>query len=607
MIPLGNIYAESIDKIQAFSLIYKAELKSSLEETIYNIIQNFDKYLLESTRKINKITEPIDKKYDYEIIEKNITKEFIDSKFIVTDSLCNVIYKNYPVRTTNKSFSKSFGKKFIEQFGLERVEGKIEKTTDEEKIYLDDIGFSNIFLHPNQIQILYNSAKKTLLFSKILPKEANDGVLLCIFFNNSYFLNKYIKNIDKRSLIAKQQHIDFVCFDPNGFKWIISPNSNYTELLEIAKTAYITEKPIFREIKSKGSNKYVLCIHNNNIKDVCYIGVISKEILDEQLENKKKLIWICTLMSSVILITIIYWIIHHLLIPLNDLKEGIINLEKRKFETQIPLPQGNDEFVQLFKEFNYMMSDSYDLQLAKNVQEGIITTKFPQISGFDIDGFSLPFGDLGGDCLTSFSMPDGKILFLFGDLTGHNIGSALMMAFIHSIAFNWSQTPRENPLSLVESIEQTLCDNHMKNMFIGIICGLLEPDSKKIKFITRGHIFPLFIRKGNSFEWLGQASLPLGIGKRRKTELLETSLLPGDCMLCVTDGIIEINCNGGLTTGYDNIVNWASKERFKSCREQLLNIINEFNSWCIKNNANQTDDISLFAIISKETEVTENL
>ena len=286
-----------------------------------------------------------------------------------------------------------------------------------------------------------------------------------------------------------------------------------------------------------------------------------------------------------------------LIAPLGNLEIGIKALSEHKFETKLPVPGGNDELVTLFKEFNFMMGENYDMHMAKNVQEGLITTKFPEIPGYFIYGYSMPAGNLGGDCLTSFSMPDGKILFLIGDLTGHGIGSALMMSFVRSVTFNWSQNPKENPSSLADSIDQMLRDNKMANMFMGIVCGVLDPQTGVINFVTRGHIYPLFLRNDNTIEWLGKPALPLGIGKKYPSIEQTTTILPGERILCISDGFVEVHKNQGMTIEYKQIENWAKEMIPGDNSTWLKRIENKYREWCKMHNAEQTDDITLFSII----------
>lgn len=85
--------------------------------------------------------------------------------------------------------------------------------------------------------------------------------------------------------------------------------------------------------------------------------------------------------------------------------------------------------ARLFQTFNEMMAESRELQVARNVQEGLVPAKFPDIPGYSISGKIFTASDLSGDCLDGFRLPDGRFAFLVGDITGHGVAAALLMAF----------------------------------------------------------------------------------------------------------------------------------------------------------------------------------
>lgn len=605
MIPIGLICSESFESIETYSDIYENELKSSMEEVLGNCIQNLDNYINTCSNKLKALTEPQNSVYDFKEMEKNISKEFYNSKFSTRDAACEIIYSNYPQYSPGQdTLYKALGRMAIKKNRADRADELPYKTNlfAEEMVSRDDLGLNVIPNRPNRLQFVYNTGIKMLLFLKLFPKEAGREAIMYIILDIQNTIKEYIKKIDKRSLIANQQQINLLAFYPMGYKWILPPSFNHNIFLDQAKAAFITGKPIFRKLKYKDNSYYSLAVSNSTIDDICYLGFVSSEKLEREILTRKTIITLCAILSLILFFTLTIWIMRQLINPLSDLEKGIFALEKRKYEIQIPVPQGKDEFVQLFKEFNFMMNENYDMQMAKNVQEGLITTVFPNTKDYLISGKSFPIDKLSGDCLTSFVLPDDKILFLVGDISGLGIGSALIMASIRSIAFHWCQSPQNDPLSLVSAIDQMFRSNKNNNMFMGLICGILNTNDKSIKLVTRGHIFPLFLRNNNSYEWLGQASLPLGIGKNHETKLIETKLLPNERMLCITNGFIKLKNNNSTDINYEKIEKWASQAISEDNSNWVDNIKALFDQWCVENDAKPIDDIILFSIISKETE-----
>ncbi len=604
MIPIGNLSSESFENIETYSEIYKNELKSSMEEIINNSIQNFENYLTLCSNKLKKYTEPQNGVYDLEKAERNITLSFPDSKFSLRNAACDIIYSNQPPSSSGRNtLFKAIGRICIKKYRPERLDELPYNGNQfaEEMVSREDLGFANLTDKPNQLQFIYNNGIKMLLFLKLLPKEAGQAAILYTELNIQNTLNQYLKSIDKRTLVLNQQQISLYALNPNGYRWIIPPKTYNSTFLEQAESAYITGKPILRKIKEKNNIFYSLCISNSEYLDVCYLGLISIDKLEKEISKKKTIICICVIIALFLFSVITTWIMRQLIKPLTDLEKGIIALDKRNYETQIDVPHGKDEFVQLFKEFNHMMGENYDMQMAKNVQEGIITTAFPKVDNFLISGCTYPIDKLNSNCLTSFKMPDDKILFTIGNITGTSIGSALMMAFIRSITFHWSQKTRDNPVSLIEAIEQMFKTNKTKNMYIGLICGIFDSKNGKIKFVTRGQVFPLFLRQNKKLEWIGQPSLPIGINKKVETRLLESQILPGERLLCLTNGLIEFNSSND-TTAYELVEQWAVQTSSKDEEKWLENIKKRYDDYCTFSGSKPTGDITLFSIISNNSE-----
>ena len=92
--------------------------------------------------------------------------------------------------------------------------------------------------------------------------------------------------------------------------------------------------------------------------------------------------------------------------------------------------------------------------------------------------------------------------------------------------------------------------------------------------------------------------MPLGIGKKHETKIQETRLLPGERLLCISDGLVEVHKGQGLTTGYKLIEDWATSSINGDNEGWLTRIDSSFREWCKNHEAEQTDDLTLFTIIS---------
>lgn len=89
------------------------------------------------------------------------------------------------------------------------------------------------------------------------------------------------------------------------------------------------------------------------------------------------------------------------------------------------------------------------LQLAAEVQKGLLPQGAPQIEGLDIAGRSIPCDEVGGDYydfLTKVNETEQSLTVVVGDITGHGVDSALLMTSAR--AFLECVLPNRAPLKI---------------------------------------------------------------------------------------------------------------------------------------------------------------
>ena len=75
-----------------------------------------------------------------------------------------------------------------------------------------------------------------------------------------------------------------------------------------------------------------------------------------------------------------------------------------------------------------------DLSVARDIQRGLLPTRSPALTGFDIIGMNRPADQTGGDYYDWQALPDGKVAVALADVAGHGIGPALVMAVCRAYA-----------------------------------------------------------------------------------------------------------------------------------------------------------------------------
>lgn len=192
---------------------------------------------------------------------------------------------------------------------------------------------------------------------------------------------------------------------------------------------------------------------------------------------------------------------------------------------------------------------------ARALQDAALPKTLPEVKGLRLAAGYRAASDgeaVGGDWYDAFELPSGRIAAVVGDVAGHGVGAAALMAQMRN-------TLRAHLFSLAglgESLhrlsDQLAQQEH--GVFATVICAELDPATGEVRWASAGHPAPIVVGPaGTSLHLPGRpappvgwmhASLPEPAGEHRMT------LRPGERLLLFTDGLIErrgIDIDIGIT------------------------------------------------------------
>jgi len=117
-----------------------------------------------------------------------------------------------------------------------------------------------------------------------------------------------------------------------------------------------------------------------------------------------------------------------------------------------------------------------DLDIARETQRGLLPTKVPDASGFEIEGWSQAADQTGGDHLTGWSYRSGTLITL-ADVSGHRIGPALITdvcrAYMRAAAVNTGLALEK----VISRVNDLLMIELPVGRFVTAEVGVLRPES----------------------------------------------------------------------------------------------------------------------------------
>jgi serine phosphatase RsbU (regulator of sigma subunit) len=179
-----------------------------------------------------------------------------------------------------------------------------------------------------------------------------------------------------------------------------------------------------------------------------------------------------------------------------------------------------------------------ELELARDIQQGLLPSKAPHVEGWDLVGSNTPCYTIGGDYYDFIARPEGLAIAL-GDVSGKGAGAALMMMVLRATVHFASQREK----TVVDIISQTngvIYDNSPQQFYATFFLTDVNTTTGKMRYVNAGHIPPILYKKASdSVVRLEEGGTVLGLFDIAPFTEGESELSSGDILVVFTDGISE--------------------------------------------------------------------
>jgi sigma-B regulation protein RsbU (phosphoserine phosphatase) len=253
------------------------------------------------------------------------------------------------------------------------------------------------------------------------------------------------------------------------------------------------------------------------------------------------------------------------------------------FSVKLGLRTGDerDLVIQAFNEMGPKLADhlrlNQSMDLAMKVQQKLLPAKNPEIPGLDIAGKSIYCDETGGDYYDFLELDTkngGKVSVVVGDVSGHGISSALLMATARAFL--------RQRISLPGTLGQMISDVNCQlaediaeyNNFMTLFYLRIDSEHKALEWVRAGHDPAIFYDpKTQSFEALNGGGIPLGVEESWEyKENKKTGLAAGQIIVLATDGVWESQSIQGEMFGKQRIYDLIRKHADFSAKG-ILNIL----------------------------------
>lgn len=288
--------------------------------------------------------------------------------------------------------------------------------------------------------------------------------------------------------------------------------------------------------------------------------------------------------------------------PVLQLANAAKELSEGKFDARVDINTG-DELEELGKAFNTLGGSLLErermkqsLALASEIQYHLLPENEPQLDGFDICGGSHYCDETGGDYYDYIELGADKLAVVIGDVSGHGIGSALLMTTARGILRSQASHQGTELVPFLDALNRHLVRDTSDSDFMTLFYTVLDSVSRSCHWISAGHGPILhYSHDENRVATLPCSGIPLGILEETEfKEMPAVAMSPGNILLIGTDGIWETSNAQGELFGIERLSRLLQDTAATSAtaiHATILAAIADF-----RGQAPQDDDVTLVVI-----------
>jgi sigma-B regulation protein RsbU (phosphoserine phosphatase) len=169
----------------------------------------------------------------------------------------------------------------------------------------------------------------------------------------------------------------------------------------------------------------------------------------------------------------------------------------------------------------------------------------------------------------------GRTAIVLGDVSGKAAPAALFAALVSGIMRSAAQH-RPEPARMLALLNDALQERKLESQYVVMLFALWNDEDRILQVANSGAVQPVFCRQGQS-TIVHAEGFPLGLFPNVTYEELNVATEPGDCIVFVSDGILDAENAQGEMYGQDRLSGQLCGHRDHSAQEIANAILADVN------------------------------
>ena len=287
--------------------------------------------------------------------------------------------------------------------------------------------------------------------------------------------------------------------------------------------------------------------------------------------------------------------------PVRTLVAATAKLASGKLDTRVPLQSVRGELGNLAGAFNTMAATlerrdrelriaeecrrSAEVELAvgrahmdiaRQIQRAMLPEDPLRADGVVLAGRCIPAADVGGDYFGYFPRGRAGIDAFLGDVSGHGVGAALLMAEART-TFMSERLAVEGAGAILRKLNRLLYDDlDHAGHFISACCATFDSATRELRYANAGHPPAILVRAAET-QWRSLNADGALLGMQSDVEFgeLRVALRAGDVVTFYTDGVTEARNRDGDMFGTTRLGDLLAAHRDREPESLVAHVVAE--------------------------------
>ena len=243
-------------------------------------------------------------------------------------------------------------------------------------------------------------------------------------------------------------------------------------------------------------------------------------------------------------------------------------------QTITPMKDGEGRvthFVSVIKDMTEQrkrQEQEIEMDVATRIQRRLYPGEPPRIAGFDVAGAVYSANATCGDYFDYLDMPGGALGIAIGDVSGHGLGPALIMAETRAYLRSLAQTSLDLG-EVLGGVNHHLASDLADRHYVTLLLARIDLDTRRLAYASAGHP-PAYVldRSGAVKMVLESTATALGLSAASKFEWLDVATLePGDIVILLTDGLTDSQAPDGTYFDAEGVLEVVRAHRHEPARQ----------------------------------------